>query len=445
MNPVLQAWRHLGSLAFLCFVACTLSGLYLYAVFDTSVAGAYESGRALDRDPLGSLVRGVHRYSADAFATFTALHLLREALRRHFRFHRAWSWLSGVALVPFAWTAGITGFWLAWDERAFFSVMDVAEWFAAWPFGLALFARNFVSGAAMNDRFFSLVVFVHLGVPLLALAATWAHVQRLSQVRAWPPAALTVPALAALALLAALHPARSLAPAEALLAPTSLAVDWFYFFPHAIASALGPAGLWGVVVAGAILLAALPWMPGRPRPAAARVDLARCNGCGRCEADCPFNAVEIVARSDGRAHRFEARVDAGMCAGCGICAGACPSSTPFRRRAQLTSGIELPQPTLALLRDALDRRLEAQPGGEVVFACGADVPCVAMVPPAFVDYALRRGASRVVMAACARGDCEHRLGERWVRERFAGLRPPALHATVPRDRVRLSFRGETDD
>ncbi len=60
-----------------------------------------------------------------------------------------------------------------------------------------------------------------------------------------------------------------------------------------------------------------------------------------------------------------------------------------------------------------------------------------MVPPAFMQYALRRGASDVVLAGCPEGDCEHRLGDRWMRERIAGLRAPALRSLVPRDRVSL--------
>lgn len=442
--PAANPWRHLGSLAFLAFVACAASGIYLYVVFDTSLAGAYESGRALDAGVAGRLVRGLHRYSADAFALLTALHLLREAVRGHFRFHRAWSWLSGLVLVPLAWVAGLTGFWLAWDERALFSATATAEWLAAWPWGAAAFARNFATAAAMSDRFFSLAVFLHIGVPLAALAATWAHLQRLSHVRAWPPAGLGVPLLVALGVLALVHPATSLAPADALAAPASLAIDWFYHFPHALAPALTPAGLTIAAIASAALLAALPWSGGGQRPLPAVVDLANCNGCGRCVADCPFGAVVMAPRSDARHHPREARVIADLCASCGICAGACPSATPFRRRAALASGIDLPQHPIAALRAELDRALALSPGADVVFACapmargGAiEVECAAMVPPAFVQYALRGGASRVVFAACREGDCEHRVGDRWLRERLAGTRAPALRASVPRGAIRL--------
>jgi ferredoxin len=347
--------------------------------------------------------------------------------------------------VPLAWVAGVTGFWLAWDERAFFSAMTSAEWLAAWPFGSTLFLRNFVSGAAMNDRFFSLAVFLHLGLPLAALAGTWIHLQRLAHVRARPPAMLGVPMLVALVALAAARPATSLGPADALVAPAAVAIDWFYHFPHALAGAISPEGLSLALIACGVVLAGLPWTRGPARPAPAVVDLANCNGCARCAADCPFGAVVMVPRDDGRRHPRQAMVVPDLCAACGICTGACPSSTPFRRHAPLASGIDLPDQTVAMLRVELDRALDASPGAAIVFGCvpGGPAPgaiaveCAAMVPPAFVQYALRRGACGVVLAACREGDCEHRVGDRWTRERLAGVRAPALRAAVPRDRVRF--------
>ncbi len=450
-------WRHLGALAFLFLVACMASGTYLWALFDTSVRGAYESGRALTDDPwlLGRLMRGLHRYSGDACVLATVVHIVREAARGHFRAWRAWSWVSGWVLVPLLWVAGVTGFWLAWDERAFFSVAATGEWLAAWPWRIAAFARNFATGEAMNDRFFSLASFVHIGVPLFALAAMWAHVARIARVRAWPPRGLGAGALGVLAVLALAYPAVSLGRADALSAAPLLSIDWFFLFPHALMDVLGPEGLWLAAGACAAVACAMPWLGRTPRVATARVDLAHCNGCARCADDCPFGAIDMVARTDGRPHAREPAVEAAWCAGCGICVGACPSSTPLRRARPLASGIELPGLAVDALRSALDGALEV-PGAIVVFGCAAQggggrgttgriaVPCVAMVPPAFVEYALRRGASGVVLAGCREDDCEFRLGERWVRERFAGRRPPRLRASVASARVRIAWVGGDD-
>ncbi len=49
----------------------------------------------------------------------------------------------------------------------------------------------------------------------------------------------------------------------------------------------------------------------------ARVDAARCTGCGLCEARCRFGAIAV---KDGRA-----RVDELACEGCGVCRLVCPA------------------------------------------------------------------------------------------------------------------------
>jgi quinol-cytochrome oxidoreductase complex cytochrome b subunit/coenzyme F420-reducing hydrogenase delta subunit len=456
--PAHNPWRHLGSLAFLFFIVCLLSGIYAYIVFDTSLEGAYASGKALTEDPwlVGRLVRGLHRYSADAFMLVTVLHLVREMARGHFRAYRAWSWISGVALIPILWIAGLVGFWLAWDQLALWSLTATAEWFAAIPALAGPITRNFLTLESMNDRFFSFLVFVHIGVPLILLAATWIHFARLAHVRSWPPRSLGIACVAMLAILSLVQPVASLGRADALSLGSSIALDWFYLAPLALVSTASPIVLWLLVAALGIALVWLPWIGRRPVAPPAVVELSQCNGCARCAADCPFGAVVMIPRTDGRNHPRQAHVLPDLCAACGICAGACPSSTPFRRVDELTSGIDLPQLPVSRLRDQLDKALEAANGPVVVFTCAQarlpsgryepavreiSVECAAMVPPAFVEYALRSGARGVVLAGCRESDCEFRLGDRWVAERFATARDPVLRPTVARDRVAVIWAG----
>ena len=140
-----------------------------------------------------------------------------------------------------------------------------------------------------------------------------------------------------------------------------------------------------------------------------------------------------------------ARVQAQLCASCGICAGACPSSTPFRKTEALVTGIDMPEWPVAALRERLREGLAAG-RHRVVFGCdhGAAVgtlrasdvlalslPCAANLPPSFVEFALREGASEVVVAGCREGGCAFRLGQRWIDERLRGLREPHLRAGVP--------------
>ncbi|MBS7633028.1 4Fe-4S binding protein, partial [Candidatus Bathyarchaeota archaeon] len=46
-----------------------------------------------------------------------------------------------------------------------------------------------------------------------------------------------------------------------------------------------------------------------------------CSGCDVCRSLCPFLAIEMVAKGEGKT----AKVIEAMCQGCGLCAAACPS------------------------------------------------------------------------------------------------------------------------
>jgi ferredoxin len=401
--------KHLGALGYLLFWFLAASGIYLYVRFDTSASGAYASIGALEWW-FGGVLRSVHRYAADLFVVVTLAHLVREAWLGRFRAFRAFTWLSGVPLLVLVYASGIVGYWLVWDTRAQFSFEATMEWL-----GLA------ASPGEPPDRLFSLFVFLHIGLPLALLAGMWIHVQRLGRPQTLPPRAWGWAMGAMLVALALARPASSQPPWDPGAAPTAVAVDWFYQFVHPLMYASSPRAVWTMALSLFALLAFMPYA-GRPmRLVAAVVDPANCNGCARCAADCPYNAI--------RMENGKALVLAERCAACGICVGACPSATPFRSIRELVSGIELPDSRLQRLREQL------KPGQELVFYCekqprrhGVALRCLAMLPPAFVDFALRHGAREVRAVGCE--DCAYRLGMLLSDERFSRRRAPRLRATV---------------
>src|SRR3546814_12275283 len=52
--------------------------------------------------------------------------------------------------------------------------------------------RNFIDASSVNDRLFSLLSFIHIGVPLLLLLLMWVHVQRVAKASTQPPRAIAI-------------------------------------------------------------------------------------------------------------------------------------------------------------------------------------------------------------------------------------------------------------
>jgi F420-non-reducing hydrogenase iron-sulfur subunit len=62
-------------------------------------------------------------------------------------------------------------------------------------------------------------------------------------------------------------------------------------------------------------------------------------------------------------------------------------------------------------------------------------PCSGMIQPLMIEAALKNGADGVVVTGCQIGDCYYREGNKMIRERMLGNRPPTLKKTVDRRRV----------
>ncbi|WP_168798631.1 hydrogenase iron-sulfur subunit [Herbaspirillum sp. ST 5-3] len=451
-------WHSLGALSYFFFWIIAATGLYLFIVFDTGVNGAYQSVAAITAQwYFGGVIRSLHRYASDAFTVTMTLHLVREFLYGRYAGFRWFSWVSGIPLIWLAFASGINGYWLAWDQLAQFIAVGTAELFDWLPvFGGAM-VRNFLTPETISDRFFSLLVFLHIGLPLLLLAGMWIHIQRISRAKTKPSRMLGWGTFTGLMLLSLLKPAVSMAPADMMVAPAVLPLDWFYLTVYPLLYAWTPGPVWALLVGSTLVLLLIPLLFRRKRAPVAVVNLDNCNGCGRCFNDCPYSAVIMQPRTDGARHAMQAVVNPELCASCGICAGACPSSTPFRSIGELVTGIDMPQRPVQALRSELESALHGLTGKQpriVVFGCDCGMSvnklasedvatvsllCTGQLPPSFIEFALRNGADGVFITGCHEGECEFRLGHVWTRQRIAGEREPHLRRNnIDLTRLRLS-------
>ena len=260
LNPL----YHLGAITFFLFWIIAASGLYLYAFFETSVTGAYASVEALSRKQwfAGGLLRSLHRYASDAMVLTMLLHLLRHFAFDRFRGFRWFSWATGVALIWGVYVAGISGYMLPWDRMAQFVIVASFEWIDWLPGLSGTLARNVLYPESINDRFFSLLVFIHIGLPLLVLLLMFVHVQRAPKARTNPPRPIMLSLLLTLTALSLLRPALSQGGAVELgQVVAELDLDWFYLALFPLFDRWSPGQVWALVVGATLLLAVLPWLP----------------------------------------------------------------------------------------------------------------------------------------------------------------------------------------
>ncbi|MCC7427375.1 MAG: cytochrome b N-terminal domain-containing protein [Alphaproteobacteria bacterium] len=453
VGPSLNPFAHLGALGFFHFWIVAVSGIYLFIFFDTGIERAYESVEYLTLAHWyhAGVMRSLHRYASDLMVVFALTHLLREFARDRYRGTRWFSWFTGMPVLWLLFISGITGYWLVWDALAQYVAIISSELLDRLGIFGEPIARNFVSTGTLTSRFFTLLVFLHVAVPLFLLFLMWVHILRISRPKVNPPRALAGTSLGALLVVSLFRPALSQGPANLARLPADIGLDWFYLPLYPLADAVSHDAVWGILVVATVVIGAMPWLPPLRRAPAAVVDLAHCNGCARCAEDCPYEAIRLVPRTDGLPFPTEAKVNPSLCVSCGICVGSCPSSTPFRRTEELHTGIDLPELSLRSLRErahAISAGLEG-PTRIMVLGCergaaGARkstdtlmVPCVGMIPPPLIDYILSRDlADAVLLAGCAESDCYHRLGIDWTRQRIARERDPYLRSRVPRDRLR---------
>ncbi|HSR15710.1 MAG TPA: 4Fe-4S dicluster domain-containing protein, partial [Gemmatimonadales bacterium] len=261
-----------------------------------------------------------------------------------------------------------------------------------------------------------------------------------------PPKPLLWGTVAALVAVAVLWPLPMYREADPFHRPEAVVVDWFYGFWLPVTRGVSPGLVWLGV--GVITLAGL-LVPRWTRPAAAPspsvVNEPLCTGCSQCALDCPYEAITMLERTDGRAE-FVARVNPSFCVSCGICTASCaPMGVgPADRdgRTQLAA-------IRRFLADPARRPGEmvvagceqsVGPAAAALTAAGATwypVDCIGNLHTSSVEFLVRSGVGGVLILACPGRDCWNREGPRWLEERLYHGREAELQERVDRRRIRV--------
>lgn len=263
----LNPFYYLGAISYLMFWIVAASGFYIYAFYDTGVEDAFSSVERLTHEQwyLGGVMRSLHRYASDGMILASVLHMLRNFVFDRYRNFRWFSWYTGVALLWLVYIAGINGYWLVWDRLAQFLAVASAEWLDFLPIFSSPMARNFLELGSVNDRFFSLLSLIHIGVPLGIFGLIWIHTQRVAQAKTSPPKPVMVGLILSMVMLSLVHPALSQGHGDLNSVPFVLNLDWFYLWTFPLLYSWGAAKVWALSGGFTILALLLPFL-GRTRP-----------------------------------------------------------------------------------------------------------------------------------------------------------------------------------
>ncbi len=454
-SPQWNPLYHTGTITLFALLIILVSGVYLTLFFQFGFDESYQAVASMESNLLGRFMRALHRYASVLAVIAALLHGWRTFFMDRFRGPRWLAWTSGVVLMLFLWGAGLTGYWLIFDERAQLFNRVLIDLLAGSSGGVAFLNRFMLTEAAAGGWLFALgVLTVHLLLSALLGLFFYIHIKRLRRAKILPPR-YWMALLGAPLLLAALFiPVGMLAPADPGQLPAQAPLDIFLLWYLPLALRLPPALFWGGVALAGALTPAVPWLLARKRMQPAKVHDERCTGCTLCAADCPYRAITMVDREPGAAHKYLAVIDPALCVSCGICIGSCPPlaitlgdrpAEPLWQQTVARAAQDAALPVRVVFTCERHAQQAARPyldpaeahyfggSGEVppLSVGGVHVeliplPCIGMVHPDLARAALRAGAAEVQFVGCPPEDCANREGNLWLQERAARQRLPRL-------------------
>ncbi len=449
--PQLNPLHYTGTITILLLVIIGLTGVYLYFFYSYGFAASYRSVVNIESMFFNRVARAIHRYASGAAVITSLLHAYRLFFMGRFRGPRWLAWVSGVVMTGLLWLGGVTGYALIADQRAQLissAFLNTLRIFTPWA---ATVANRFATAeeTGLSWSLMALLFIVHLLLLVVIAIFVWIHVLRLNRPKVVAGLFWIIGIGVILVLAAAIKPAGLLPPVNPRQLPGAVTLDpiFLFFVPFTLGQAAP--WLWGALTVVVVAACAIPWLIVRAQaPPRVVVNEALCTGCTKCALDCPYKALEMVARRDGRRHKYVAQANPALCVSCGLCVGSCDVQA-------VTLGDLQP----ALLDQSVRQRLafaQAKAPGKmvkVVFTCerhaaqGArpyldavptdpqnpeqvieviPLPCVGAAHPNLLTNTLAAGAAAVQVIGCPPDDCAQREGNYWIHSRLSRQRVPRL-------------------
>ncbi|MEY3458112.1 MAG: Menaquinol-cytochrome c reductase cytochrome b subunit [Planctomycetota bacterium] len=278
-------WRYVwGSTLVFTFVLQVITGFMLWSAYSPSTRTAWESVYHIQYEmTLGSVIRGLHHYAAQAMVVLMAIHLMQVVIDGAYKAPREINFWLGMVLMMIVLGLSLTGYLLPWDQKGYYATQVTTNIMSATPVvgaevqTLAQGGRDY--GHLTLTRFFAM----HAGIlPTLLVGFLALHIyvfrrhglkvhepKRRPDGSFWPDQVLadSVACLAVLACvltLAVFRPAELSAPADPAVKFDAARPEWYFLFLfrflrfHAV-EALGLT--FGAIIVPGVIMGIITLMP----------------------------------------------------------------------------------------------------------------------------------------------------------------------------------------
>ncbi len=318
-NPLYRS----GTLAVGFLLLLLVTGLYLS--FFYSVSKPYESLIDINNQIwFGRWIRALHRYATVATLIAIFFHIIQLLAQGKCWGPRTLAWVSGIMLTGLFFVSVWTGYVMVWDQHAQKVVLAGARMLTVIPVLKEVVTAAFDGSNEIPVGFFFMNLFMHVALPLGMIIFLWIHTARLSRAVWFPRKKIMVLSSLGLLVFSILIPAPLLGKADFLKLVGNIPTDMVTGFWISWIERLGVTATWIILSLITLFLLSIPWLwklkPEQVREIS-KVDPLNCTGCMQCTKDCPYEAIKMVPRPDGK--RLIAEIIPQHCVSCGICAASC--------------------------------------------------------------------------------------------------------------------------
>jgi len=282
-----------GAFATIALAVLVLSGIFLAINYTPTVAGAFASVEAIDRQvSSGWLVRALHMGGVSMFFAVLYIHMARSLCYGSYKAPREMLWLTGMALLIMVMGAAFAGYVLPWGQMSYWGATVATNALGAVPVVGQPLAAWLEGGPSLGDVALHRIYVLHFVIAFSAIGVVVLHVMALHVTGSNNPTGVeprgpqdTVPfhpyytakdglGVVLFALVFAvlifflpgwLTEADNYIPANPLATPAEIYPEWYFAPFYAILRAV-PSKLGGLLlsVGSLLLVCAVPWLDRSP-------------------------------------------------------------------------------------------------------------------------------------------------------------------------------------